>query len=391
MTGRTRVVVFGLRGLDHVEGGVETHARELYPRLAALGLDVRVLVRRGYPASPATWAARGVRLTPLWAPRGAGLEAFGHALVCTLHCLLTRPDVVHVHGIGPGAFARVLRLAGLRVVVTVHGHDYDAAKWGPVARALLRAGERRSVRDASAVVAVSHGLAGDLLADHGARAVVVGNGLPSWGEEPPADPALDALLVAPYVVVVGRLTAHKRVLDVVDALAPGSPAPAGLRLLVCGDRDTDDPYAAAVEDAARRHPHVLLAGHVEPEQLPRVYRRAACLVMASSYEGLPLAVLEAVAAGCPVLLSDIPAHVELGLAPFQYYPVGDAARLAAGLAHLLSLPRAEAVAAQARCLDDPRLDWDHIARETAAVLTGTGGDQHHRPGVPVPCTQEGKP
>jgi glycosyltransferase involved in cell wall biosynthesis len=361
MSGRLRVVAFGLRGLDDVEGGIETHARELYPRLAALGLDVTVLARTRYACSKGD---AGLRVRPLWAPRGRGIEAFGHAALATAYCLATRPDVVHIHGIGPGLFSGVLRLAGLRVVVTHHGHDYDAAKWGRIARAALRWGERVAVRDADCVIAVSRSIGEAVHSAYDVRPVVIGNGLPAWPvPRGTASPAPSE----PCVLVVGRITAHKRILDVVDAI--GSSACADLRLIVCGDVATSDPYAAAVREAARRDARVVLAGHVTTDELVGLYRRAACTVMASSYEGLPLAVLEAIAAGCPVLVSDIPAHRELGLAPFQYFPVGDVAALAERLDVVVRLPREQATLVQSGCLKDPRFDWDHIARATAAVLT----------------------
>jgi glycosyltransferase involved in cell wall biosynthesis len=366
MSARLRVVAFGLRGLDDVEGGIETHARELYPRLAALGLDVTVLARTRYACSQGD---PGLRVRPLWAPRGRGIEAFGHAALATAYCLATRPDVVHIHGIGPGLFSGVLRLAGLRVVVTHHGHDYDAAKWGRIARAALRWGERVAVREADSVIAVSRSIGDAVHSAYDVRPVVIGNGLPAWPAPPEAaSPGTASLPPAePYVLVVGRVTAHKRILDVVDAI--GSSACADLRLVVCGDVATSDPYAAAVRDAARRDARVVLAGHVATDDLAGLYRRAACTVMPSSYEGLPLAVLEAIAAGCPVLVSDIPAHHELGLAPFQYFPVGDVAALAERLDAIVRLPREQATLVQSGCLTDARFDWDHIARATAAVLT----------------------
>ena len=364
-----RVVAFGLRALDGVEGGIETHARELYPRLAARGLRVDVLVRRRYAGARGERRSPGLRSHALWAPRGHGVEAFGHSALCTLACLVLRPDVVHVHGIGPGAFAAVLRAGRLRVVLTHHGHDYEAVKWGATARLVLRWSERISVRAAHEVITVSAALAADLARDHGRRARVIRNGLPARRDPVPHAapvPGLDPQ--DRYVLVVGRLTAHKRVLDVLSAVR--APALDGHRLVVCGDTGGSDRYAQLVVEAARGDPRVLLAGRVDPEHMGWLYEHAACTVMASSYEGLPLAVLEAIGAGCPVLLSTIPAHVELGLPAEQYFPVGDVARLRDRLGALLARPRESAAAAQAALLSDPGYAWEHIADATAEVLRG---------------------
>ncbi|MBZ5736895.1 glycosyltransferase [Nocardioides mangrovi] len=387
MTTPIRMAAFGFRGLDDVEGGIETHARELYPRLAALGLDVQVLVRSRYAGPGSTTARRGddVAVVPLWAPTGKGIETAVHAAICTAYCLVRRPDVVHIHGIGPGAFAGLLRIVGTRVVVTHHGQDYDATKWGPLARLALRVSERMSVRGASAIIAVSRNIADSLRLRFDAGAVVIGNGMPAWSAAPPApDEPAEVPAASPYVLMVGRITKHKRVLDVVEAFRRLPDA--DVRLVLCGEASDEDPDAVAVERAAAADPRIVVTGHVEHDQLARVYRGAACLVMASSYEGLPLVVLEAIRAGCPVLVSDIPAHVELDLAPFQYFAVGDLDDLTDRLARLLRLPVKDATSVQAMRVDDPRFDWDHIARATAAVLTTPTTTtrrvaRRHRPGL----------
>ena len=59
----------GLRGLPGVQGGVETHAEQLCPRLHALGCAVTVLGRSPYPGTSTGRSWQGVGLRPLWAPR----------------------------------------------------------------------------------------------------------------------------------------------------------------------------------------------------------------------------------------------------------------------------------------------------------------------------------
>jgi hypothetical protein len=71
---------------------------------------------------------------------------------------------------------------------------------------------------------------------------------------------------------------------------------------------------------AARGGRVHFVGHIGPEQLGALYRRAELAVCPSLYEGFGLTLLEAMAAGCPVLAADIPAHREVA---------GDAARLVA--------------------------------------------------------------
>lgn len=361
-----RIAAFGLRSLQGVEGGVETHARELYPRLAALGYDITVLTRSPYDNGKSVQPP-GCRTRPLWAPRGKGLEAAIHTLVCVAYCmLLLRPDIVHVHGIGPGACAALLRLAGLRVVLTHHGHDYDAAKWGWFARRLLRVAEHLGVRFSHEVICVSENIRNEVTRLNG-RSQTIRNGVDRDIDTThrPTSAALAGLAPNSYVLVVGRLTAHKRVLDVLAAL--NCPALNGLKLVICGDVAGNDPYVDAVKIAAQQNSNVLLAGFVDRPDLPWLYRHALCSVMASSYEGMPFAVLEALSCGSVVLLSELPAHREIGLAAAHYFPVGGIGELRDKIAHLHADPLARQRLAGTLALE-PRFDWDVIAHASASVF-----------------------
>ncbi|MCL4724839.1 MAG: glycosyltransferase, partial [Rhodocyclaceae bacterium] len=87
----------------------------------------------------------------------------------------------------------------------------------------------------------------------------------------------------------------------------------------------------------------------------------------SSHEGLPIALLEALSYGLPVLASDIPANVEVGLPAEQYFPLGDVAALARGMQALAALPLvAEAVRARREWVAG-KYDWRRIAEQTLAV------------------------
>jgi len=361
-----RVAAFGLRSLEGVEGGIETHARELYPRLAALGYDITVLTRSRYDTGKSV-RHPGCRTRPLWAPRGKGLEAAIHTLVCVAYCvLLMRPDIVHVHGVGPGACAALLRLAGLRVVLTHHGHDYDAAKWGWLARRLLRIAEHVGVRFGHEIICVSENIRTEVTRLNG-RSRTIRNGVErniDTTRRPKSAP-LAGLAPDSYVLVVGRLTAHKRVLDVLAAL--NCPALEGIKLVICGDVAGSDPYVDAVKAAARQSSDVLLAGFVDRSELPWLYRHALCSVMASSYEGMPFAVLEALACGSVVLVSELPAHREIGLAAAHYFPVGGIDVLRDKIVRLRADPLARQRMAQPSALD-ARFDWDVIARASASVF-----------------------
>src|SRR5690606_1095661 len=124
-------------------------------------------------SAPRTW--RGVRIRPLWAPRHVALEALAHTLAGVLYAAVRRPDILHIHAVGPGLMVPLARLFGLKVVVTHHGYDYDRQKWGFSARTMLRLGERLAMRLSHGRIGVSGDIARTMDARYGVAVDFVPN------------------------------------------------------------------------------------------------------------------------------------------------------------------------------------------------------------------------
>ena len=367
-----RVTWVGLRGLPGVQGGVETHAEQLCPRLQALGCELTVLARAPYQPTSGVW--QGVRVRRLWAPRHKHLEAVVHTLLAVLHAgLVSRPDVLHIQAIGPALWTPLARLLGLRVVVTHHGADYERQKWGPLAKWVLKRGESFATRWAHELIVISRSIQADLLARHGREGRHVPNGLTP--PSAPADPGLLArfgLQAQRYVLLVSRLVPEKRHLDLIQAFAQTCAAGqlVGWRLALVGAADHADAYAQAVARAAAQTPGVVMTGFQTGSTLQALLAHAGLFVLPSSHEGLPIALLEALSWGITPLASDIPPHRELGLAPGHLFPLGDVAALSSSLARLARQVEDEDSTTQRlqrRKAAAERFDWDRSARQTRSV------------------------
>jgi glycosyltransferase involved in cell wall biosynthesis len=108
----------------------------------------------------------------------------------------------------------------------------------------------------------------------------------------------------------------------------------------------DGPLRAELEQDIQRKrlaSKVRLTGIVERDEVYRMLWHADAFMSASGGEGLPVAVLEAMACRCPVILSDIPPHREIAAAAprIPLVPVGDAAAFAKALRELMALPPKE--------------------------------------------------
>ena len=172
---------------------------------------------------------------------------------------------------------------------------------------------------------------------------------------------------APYVLGVGTLEPRKNLPRLIEAFVtlPESVR-AGRHLVLVGARgwNTDETLTSIA-----RHGDVVHAlGHVAEDDLPAVYRGADLMACPSLYEGFGLPVLEAMAAGAPVLTSDRSSLPEVaGSAAILVDPT-DTASIRAGLQRALGDERLrDRLAALGRERAE-EFSWERCARETLAIL-----------------------
>ncbi len=358
--------MLGIRGFPNVQGGAEKHVENLACALADLGCDVEAIVRSGYVAKgqPPRW--RNIRLTRAWAPRVTGVEAFVHTFLGVLRAARDRPDILHIHAIGPAFFTPLARALGLRVVVTCHSRNYEHKKWGRLGRSILRLGERAGMAFANGRIAVSAGLAEYLNEAHDIPVATIPNGI-DRPDRINSTATLQAFGLAPgrYMLMVARIDDDKRQLDLITAFSRTQEP--GWKLALVGGADYSSAYAREVAAAVAHTPSVILLGHQTGTALAELYTHAGAFVLPSRFEGQPIAVLEAASYGLPVILSDIAAHRELAIPLARYFAVGDVAALADQLAAVSAAPASGRLdAAQcARLLAEH--DWHSIAQRTLTV------------------------
>ncbi|MEP9373405.1 glycosyltransferase family 4 protein [Mesorhizobium sp. KR1-2] len=359
-------MMLGLRGIPNVQGGVEKHVEMLASKLVGHGWDVEVLGRRRYLAGGAAYVWNGVQVIPLWAPRRMALEAIVHTFLGVCVAAWRRPDVLHIHAIGPALLTPLARIFGLRVLVTHHGYDYDRQKWGPFARRTLKLGEFLGMRFSSGRVAISKDIAQTMSARHHVSMSLVPNGVTVT---PPTGSAgiLQEFGLARrrYILLAARIVPEKRQLDLIQAFAKCGFT--DTRLVLAGGAEFETPYVEKVRALAREVPGVVLTGFQSGDRLAELFANAALFVLPSSHEGMPIALLEAMAYGLPVLASDIVANRELDLDCNDYFPLGDIDALAAAVVTKLTAPLNDEEVRERATHAEAKYSWTNVAQKTAAV------------------------
>ena len=361
-----------------VYGGAGVHVEELVPQLRRAGLEVEVHCF-GPDRADATAHTADTRLVEA----NAALQTLSVDLsiaAATAGC-----DLVHSHTWYADLAGHVASLLhGVPHVVTTHSLEphrpWKAEQLGG-GYALSSWAERTAVLAADAVVAVSRGMARDVLASYPdldpARVHVVYNGIDAEAYAPVT--ATDVLerygvdAATPYALFVGRITRQKGLAHLLRAAAdlPG-------QLVLCaGAPDTPEiaaETAALVAELQAARPGVVLVSQMLPKaDVVQLLSHATAFVCPSVYEPLGIVNLEAMACGTAVVASDvggIPEVVgdgETGV--LVHYdeadPRGFETALAASLTQVLSDPARAAEMGRAgrhRAVAD--FGWDAIAAQT---------------------------
>lgn len=295
-------------------------------------------------------------------------------MVATWRRLRTlRPRLLHVHHVWPASDRYLSAIAGAagvpHMVVTEHivGHSHSSAQ---------RALKRRELASADAVTAVCGAIGDALVAEYGidrALVRVVGNGAdpPDLDLEMPAArevrQALGARPDRPLWVCAARLEQQKGHAVLLDALAALREQGLDFVAVFAGEGALRGPLESRVQ-ALGLADRVRLAGQVD--EIGPLLTAADAVLLPSLWEGLPLTLLEAMIRGRAVVASavgGVPEVVEDGVSGLLV-PPGDAAALAAALAHVHARPReAEALGAEAMRRIRDEHTWARVVERFEAV------------------------
>jgi glycosyltransferase involved in cell wall biosynthesis len=279
-------------------GGSETYARELIRSLARVGtLEYAVFVPARAKDAAEGLPAIEVKDPPV-AKRGP-LRILAMALQARrtkgVGEQRTTLDVIHYPLTVPTPRAQA------PTVVTLHDvqHRDLPEFFGPARRSFRRLAYDRAARSAAAVIVTSEfvrGRASDALGLSSDRIHVVPHAIDHTVFHP-ADEEREPIILYP-----ARAWPHKNHARLFQAFATLRETRPQLRLVLTGGGlDRLDPLPEGVENL----------GEVPASQLASLYRRAACLVYPSLYEGFGIPPLEAMACGCPVAASNAGAIPEV--------------------------------------------------------------------------------
>ena len=352
-----RIAFIGGRGVISKYSGIETYYDEVGKRLAEMGHEVTVYCRNYF--TPELREHNGMRLVRLPTIRSKHFETVIHTSLSTLHGLFGRYDIVHYHALGPALFSFVPRAFGMKTAVTVQGLDWQRKKWGRLASAVLRAGERASALLPNGTMVVSKVLQKRYRDEHEVETFYVPNGgllrdrlaprkILEWGLEPNR-----------YVLFLGRFSPEKGCHLLVEAF---EHLKTDAKLVMAGASSYCDEYSRELRTHTSEH--IRMLDWVSGENLDELLTNCMIFVLPSDLEGLSLALLDAMGAGLCVLASDVPENREVVDGAGFTFRRGDAEHLAERLGYLIANPVVrQTMGRVARQRIEEHYQWRKVAAE----------------------------
>ena len=341
------IAMFGHKHMLSREGGVEIVVKEISTRLAAKGHFVVCYDRHAHHVSDGSSVEedqeyKGVKIVPVWTIEKKGLAAMTSSLSASLHIARSSADIIHIHAEGPAAMTGLLRLISKKrkngkrkkIIVTIHGLDWQRAKWGGFASRYIKFGEKQAVKYADEIIVLSRRVQEYFKSRYNRETVFIPNGvsLPihmevhlireKWGLEKDS-----------FILFLGRIVPEKGLRYLIEAW---SAIHTDKKLVIAGGASDTHVFMEELKEMADKD--VIFTGFQQGRVLEELYSNAYIYVLPSDLEGMPLSLLEAMSYGNCCLVSDIAECTEVVEDNAQTFKAGNVDDLRRKLQELLDRP-----------------------------------------------------
>lgn len=366
---RMKIAMIGQKRIPSREGGVEVVVTELATRLSAMGYRVEAYNRSGYHVSGKEFddgrgrLYKGIRIITVPTFKNGKLNAIVYTVLGTFRALFGGYDVIHYHAEGPCIMLWLPKLFGIRVVATIHGLDWQRAKWGNFASYILKTGEKMAARHADEIIVLSRNVQNYFKDVYHRETHYIPNGVnrPEKKEVREIEKKY-GLKKDGYILFVARLVPEKGLHYLIEAF---HKIDTDKKLVIAGGSSHSFEYMEKVQKMAAKDKRILMTDFVQGRVLEELYSNAYIFVLPSDVEGMAISLLEAMSYGNCCLVSDIKENIEVVEAKAVTFAKGNVADLKKKLTGLLKSPETvNKYKAESSSFICSKYNWDDVLEQT---------------------------
>lgn len=368
-----KIAMIGHKRIPSREGGIEIVVDKISTELVKRGNTVVAYNRKGHHVSGKNFENNahlkeynGIKLKTVFTFQSSKLNAIVYSALAAIRASFSHFDVVHFHAEGPAALCFLPKLFSKRVIVTIHGLDWQRSKWGGFAAKFLKFGEKTAAKYADEIIVLSENVQNYFLDTYGRKTVYIPNGIES------AEIKVPSLITEKYglkkdnyILFLGRLVPEKGVHYLINAY---KNIYTDKKLVIAGGASHTSEYMDELKQLARNDDRIIFTDFVQGQILEELYSNAYIYCLPSDLEGMPLSLLEAMSYNNCCLTSDIPECTEVCEDKAVYFEKGNEKALHDKLQMLLNDTELTAKyknrAADFIC---KKFNWHDIVSQTLAL------------------------
>jgi len=359
-----KIFVIGARGFPHVQGGIEKYCEELYSRLAKHN-DVEItglVIPKYYKDEIEGW--KGVKFIYIKSLKSKNFEKIFYGFLASLITIIKKPDIAHFHGLSCGLYIPLLKLFGVKVILTFQSRDYLYPKWGKVAKFIWRLSEKNALKS-DRIIAVSNAHM-EYIRQYTDKVVRIPNGVEINHLDVTPDEEENylrkyGLKKNGYIFFAGRFTPEKAIEDLIGAYEQLNND--RWKLVLAGDADHEDSYSRMIKNRVQKRTNIILTGFITGKELQTLFANAKLFVLPSKFEGLPHVLLEAVSYNIGVLASNIEANLQIDLDKSSYFEQGNIENLKQKILFFLENETSKEEKLRRLEMMKEEYNWDEIAEK----------------------------
>jgi glycosyltransferase involved in cell wall biosynthesis len=376
-----KIAMIGHKRIPSREGGIEIVVEELSTRMFQQGIQVTAYNRAGHHISGKNFDGafnkplkeyKGVRIITVPTIERKGIAALIYSVFATFYSLFGHYDCIHFHGEGPCAMIWLPHLFGIRIVATIHGLDWQRAKWGGIATKFLKFGEKMAAKYADEVIVLSANMQLYFLDTYNRKTQFIPNGISKpeikdehlirdkWGLEKDG-----------YILFLGRIVPEKGLHYLIDAFGDVDTLK---KLVIAGGSSDTSEYMAEIKVKAKQDGQIIFTDFVKGEALEELYSNAYIYVLPSDLEGMPISLLEGMSYGNCCMVSDIPECTEVVEDKAVTFKKSDVADLREKLGWLCENPEVvNEYRTEVRDFICNKYDWEGVVEKTIKLYKKNKG------------------
>lgn len=369
------IAMLGHKHMLSREGGIEIVVCELATRLSQRGCHVVCYDRSSSHVSGGTVDSRreykGVKIVPVWTVEKKGLAAMTSSFSAAIRAAKSYADVVHIHAEGPAAMCGLVKVLGRpgsngrkkRIIVTIHGLDWQRAKWGGFAAKYIKFGEKQAAKFADEIIVLSRGVQEYFKSTYNRDAVFIPNGV-SKPELREADEIKKrwGLEKNSYVLFLGRIVPEKGLRYLVEAW---KGIKTDKKLVIAGGSSDTAAFMDELKTISTGDERIIFTGFQQGRVLEELYSNAYIYTLPSDLEGMPLSLLEAMSYGNCCVVSDIAECTEVVEDKAVVFKKGNVDELKRTLQELLDDPnKVKSYKERVTEFITKKYDWNQVVDST---------------------------